>query len=78
MYQVMIIDDEVAIHNLLRKTIDWESLQMRVVGTAFSGIEAINVIDEWLPDICFVDVEMPFMNGIEFATIANQRDHKMK
>lgn len=73
MYRVMIIDDEQSARKLLRVTIDWESLGMEVVGEAASGIEAINVIDEMKPDIAFVDISMPFMNGIEFTEVATKR-----
>lgn len=73
MYRVMIIDDEQAARKLMRTSVDWESLNMEVVGEAASGIEAINVIDELKPDIAFVDISMPFMNGIEFTELATKR-----
>ena len=73
MYKVMIIDDEKAVRQLLRASIDWESLGLEVAGEAASGIEAINTIDDINPDIVFVDVCMPFMNGIEFTRAATAR-----
>lgn len=73
MYRVMIIDDEPAVYKLLTKTIDWASFDMEVIGSASSGIEAINTIDELQPDVCFVDVQMPFMDGIEFSKLAKTR-----
>lgn len=69
----MIIDDEQAARKLMRMSVKWESLDMEVVGEAASGIEAINVIDEMKPDIAFVDISMPFMNGIEFTELATRR-----
>ena len=72
-YRVMIIDDEQSARKLLGASIDWESLNMEVVGEAASGIEAINIIDELRPDIAFVDISMPFMNGIEFTETATER-----
>jgi len=72
-YRVMIIDDEQSARNLMRGSIDWESLNMEVVGEAASGIEAINTIDDIRPDIVFVDISMPFMNGIEFTELATNR-----
>ncbi|SCP94783.1 response regulator transcription factor [Anaerobium acetethylicum] len=78
MYRVMIIDDERALRSLLKKTIDWEELSLEVVGEAASGIEAINIIDEIRPDIVFVDIRMPFMDGIEFSKLAIQRYPKLK
>lgn len=73
MYRVMLIDDEQSARSLLRESINWSSLDMEVIGEAASGIEAINVIDDMRPDIAFVDISMPFMNGIEFTEIATKR-----
>lgn len=73
MYRVMIIDDEMSARRLLQASIDWQSLNMEVVGEAASGIEAINIIDELRADIVFVDITMPFMNGIEFTQVATER-----
>ncbi len=73
MYRVMIIDDEMSARRLLQASIDWQSLDMELVGEAESGIEAINIIDDLRPDIVFVDICMPFMNGIEFTQVASER-----
>lgn len=72
-YRVMVIDDESNARNLMKVAIDFESLGMEVIGEAASGIEAINVIDDLRPDIAFVDISMPFMDGIEFAQMATNR-----
>ncbi|MBQ7636051.1 MAG: response regulator [Lachnospiraceae bacterium] len=73
MYRVMIIDDEMSARNLIKVSVDWESLGMKVVGEAGSGIEAINIIDDIKPDIAIVDISMPFMNGIDFTEVASKR-----
>lgn len=73
MYRVMIIDDESSARRLMRACINWESMNMEVVGEAASGIEAINVIDDMKPDLAFVDISMPFMDGIEFTEVATKR-----
>ncbi|WP_044973155.1 response regulator [Ruminococcus sp. HUN007] len=70
MYKVMIIDDEKSLRDLLKITIDWKRFGLECCGEASSGIEAINVIDDLKPDIVFVDIKMPFMDGIEFSQIA--------
>lgn len=73
MYRVMLIDDEPSARRLMRAAINWNALGMEVVGEAENGIEAINVIDDMRPDIAFVDISMPFMNGIEFSKLASER-----
>lgn len=74
----MLIDDESAIRNLLKIAIKWEALGMSIVGEASSGIEAIHLIDELQPDIAFVDIRMPFMDGIEFSKLAIKRYPHLK
>lgn len=77
-YRVMIIDDERAIRNLLKNAIKWENYDMEVAGEAESGIEAINTIDEIRPHLVFVDIRMPFMDGIEFSRLVKERYSKLK
>ena len=72
-FRVMIIDDEESARKLMRAAIKWDELGMEVVGEAASGIEAINTIDDLKPDIAFVDISMPFMDGIEFTETATAR-----
>ncbi len=78
MFRVMLIDDEKPTRLLLRNSIDWASLDLEVVGEAGSGIEAINKIDELRPHIVFVDICMPFMDGIEFSKLAISRYPNLK
>ncbi len=78
MYRVMIIDDEISVRKLLKGMIPWSKFNMEVVGEAASGIEAINTIDDLRPDVCFVDIRMPFMNGMEFSKLAIERYPQMK
>ncbi len=73
MWKVMIVDDEMPVRKLLQASIDWETLGLEVVAEAASGIEAINIIDDVNPDIVFVDICMPFMNGLEFTEMATTR-----
>jgi YesN/AraC family two-component response regulator len=74
----MLVDDEKAIRSILIKTINWEEKGLQVVAEASSGIEAINTIDDVVPDIIFVDIRMPFMDGIEFAKLAIKRYPDLK
>lgn len=78
MYKVMIVDDERGLRSLLKKTVPWEDLGLSFAGEAASGIEAINIIDEIQPHIVFVDIRMPFMDGIEFSKLAIRRYPNLK
>jgi YesN/AraC family two-component response regulator len=78
MLKVMIVDDEKSIRNILKNIISREFKKIKIVGEAASGIEAINIIDELLPDILFVDIKMPFMDGIRLSNIIIKRYPKIK
>ena len=62
---VLAEDNEIirrGIRNLLTKARDIE-----VVREAKTVVEALHLIDELLPDVLLLDVEMPLLNGIEVA-----------
>lgn len=65
MYKVVIIDDEPIIVEGLSRVIQWEKYGCRLVGTAYDGMEGVNVIREQQPDIIFSDIAMPGMDGLK-------------
>ncbi len=64
MYKVVIIDDEPIIVKGLEKTIKWEELGCVVVGTAYNGVEGLDLIQTKRPDILISDICMPGMDGL--------------
>lgn len=65
---VLIIEDEYLIRSLIRNSIDWESLGFQVVGEAEDGEQALELVQQIRPRLLIVDINIPFMNGIELAT----------
>lgn len=65
--KVLVVDDEFLIRNYFKKRICWEELGMEIAGEASSAREALDLIDQIVPDIIFTDICMPFMDGIEFS-----------
>jgi two-component system response regulator YesN len=65
--KVLVVDDEFLIRNYLKKCICWEEIAMEIAGEASSAREALDLIDQIVPDIIFTDICMPFMDGIEFS-----------
>ncbi len=49
-----------------------------IVGTASNGQSALNFIFKEEPDIAILDVEMPFLTGIEIAKAAQKNNSKTK
>jgi two-component system, response regulator YesN len=75
---VFIVDDEQMIRELLIGMIDWDALGMRVTGHSGSAMEALELIEEDVPDIVFVDISMPFVNGLELTGLLTDRYPDMK
>lgn len=65
MYKLLIADDESIIRKGLKNVIDWQKLNIEVVGEAEDGEVALNLIEKLKPDIILLDICMPFLNGLE-------------
>lgn len=59
MLRVLIADDESKVCQLIEKLVDWDVLGMEVVAVAENGIEALEKIKEFHPDIVITDIRMP-------------------
>jgi two-component SAPR family response regulator len=68
--KVMIIDDEILGIALLRMYIGRFD-QLELIGEYTDAREALDAVKTKQPDAIFLDIEMPHMNGIEFANQLN-------
>ena len=66
MFKAIIVEDEQPILELM-KVIVGRSAHYEIAGAFTSPIEALDRFPELRPDIAFIDIEMPRMNGIELA-----------
>ena len=62
--QVLLVDDHAMIRQGLRSVLETYS-DIRVVGEACDGVEAIAQADRLCPSIVVMDINMPKMNGID-------------
>lgn len=62
---VMVVDDSVTVRKVTTRLLERQG--MRVV-TARDGVDAITQLNEQVPDIMLLDIEMPRMDGFEVAT----------
>lgn len=65
MIRAIICDDERAALILIKHLIDSQHLPIEITGTARNGVEALKLIQTEKPDLVFLDIEMPLMNGLE-------------
>jgi two-component system LytT family response regulator len=63
--KTIIIDDEPDSVKLLQLQLTEYCPQVEVVGSYTSTVKALNGIETLLPDLLFLDIEMPVMNGFE-------------
>jgi len=71
MYKLMIADDEPKIRDGLQKMLDWSSYNITIVGVAEDGETAFQLAKEKQPDIIFLDICMPFINGLDLVKKLN-------
>lgn len=62
--RILLVDDHAGMINALREILH-EHPELRVVGDASNGLEAISRAHALLPDVILMDVSMPIMNGVE-------------
>ena len=60
--RVLIVDDEAKIRNILARILADAKYE---VTTASDGLEAMNMIQDFIPQVAIVDLQMPHMNGLE-------------
>ena len=62
--RVILIDDEPLARSILRNYCDRISV-LEILGECENGFDAVKMIDEKQPDLIFLDVQMPKLNGFE-------------
>src|SRR4051794_16739147 len=78
MYKIMIVDDEKWIRKSLQEEIDWEGLNLEMVGEAANGEEAFELALKVKPDIVLTDVKMPYMDGLKLMELLHSNIEGIK
>jgi len=68
--RVLIAEDEAIIRMDLREMLKEEGHD--VVGEARDGVEAVELARQLRPDVVFMDIKMPRMNGLEAAAVIGE------
>ena len=71
MLTAIIIDDELKGRIALKQKLQDYCPEIKLTGEAANGMEGLTLIEKNNPDIVFLDIEMPLMNGFEML-------HKLK
>jgi two-component system LytT family response regulator len=77
MYRSIIIDDEAIGINALKVLIAKHTPEVRVVATATDPLEGITLIENYKPDIVFLDISMPKLDGFALLDQLTHKDFKL-
>lgn len=67
MYKLVIVDDEQEVRQGIINKIDWAEFGFEVIGQAENGREALDIIEDNIPDVIITDISMPLMDGLELT-----------
>lgn len=70
--RLLIVDDHEIGRATLRQMLELTTT-FEIVAEAGDGLEAVALVEEVQPDIVLMDIQMPFMSGIEATEIIKQR-----
>ncbi|MBL0681995.1 LytR/AlgR family response regulator transcription factor [Aquimarina mytili] len=64
MKKVIIVDDEKSGRTLIKEYLESHP-DLVLLGEANNGVDAVKIINEFKPDLVFMDIQMPGMNGFD-------------
>lgn len=76
MYQMIIIDDEPIVREGLMRLLSWQDYQFEVFAQGTDGIDGLEKVLRYQPDLVLVDVKMPGMSGLELIRKAREQGFK--
>jgi DNA-binding LytR/AlgR family response regulator len=71
----LVADDEPLLREALAGQLAQAWPELEIVGEARNGREAVALFEEKRPDVCFLDVQMPGVSGVEAARRIGRRAH---
>lgn len=71
----LIADDEPLLRDLLAGLLARAWPELEVVAQARNGREAVEQFERLKPDVCFLDVQMPGLTGVDAARFIERRAH---
>src|SRR4029077_1391994 len=72
MIRSVLIDDEVHCLNSLSIQLGEHCPEVEILAKCMSGAKALEAVEKMNPDLVFLDIEMPNMNGFEFLEQCKQ------
>lgn len=74
--RILIVDDSALIRGTVREALETDD-QLEVIGQAANGLIALKKLEQSLPDIVILDVEMPELDGLSTLTEIRKKFSKL-
>ena len=58
---LLLVDDEEEVVQIIMKKISWEEIGFSVIGHANNGVKALEMVEEYQPDVVITDIKMPYI-----------------
>ncbi|MDI4635551.1 response regulator transcription factor [Pelomonas sp. V22] len=75
MTRILIAEDEALLATEIREELLRQWPEAQVVAMARDGHEALRLVEQLQPEVCFLDVQMPGLSGLEVAQLIGRRAH---
>ena len=75
--KAIIVDDEEPARVSLRKLLEWNAPDLKVIASCDSVDSALDAIQENKPDLVFLDIEMPVRNGFDLLQAIDRLDFEV-
>ncbi len=75
MTRILIAEDEALLASEIREELLRQWPEAQVVAIARDGHEALRLVEQLQPEVCFLDVQMPGLSGLEVAQLIGRRAH---
>ena len=73
MLKILIVDDEPTVRRGIMLGVEWSRMDCVVVGEASNGLEGLEAVERYHPNLIITDVRMPKMDGIEMLAELRKR-----
>ncbi|MFC4598620.1 response regulator [Cohnella hongkongensis] len=76
MYGALLVDDERAVAENIRKLVSWDKYGIERISICDNGLQAMELVEREKPDVVITDIKMPCMDGIELIRRVRQAGHE--
>ncbi|MDW2798361.1 response regulator [Clostridium boliviensis] len=73
MTKLLIVDDEPLVQIGIKSMLNWADYGIEICGTAVNGQNALDMIEEYSPELVITDIRMPIMNGLDLAKTCREK-----